>query len=146
MPGYFTCYKERAGTQLPWVPEPLVIEVRTRRGGSGHTSIQPHFGEFNIWTLFVIGLNLCESFHWLADERRLTNEKTHINLDQSQTEFKYWTHQSEAGCLCDQSLLVVSTFLSQEALAPRVAVSTQLVNQTICPKLRLELRTFKIVL
>jgi hypothetical protein len=27
---------------------PLVIEVRTRRGGSGRTSIQPHFGEFNI--------------------------------------------------------------------------------------------------
>ena len=40
-------------------------------------------------TLFVIGLNLCEPFHWLTDERRLTNEKTHINFDQSQTEFKY---------------------------------------------------------
>ncbi|CAB4011829.1 Hypothetical predicted protein [Paramuricea clavata] len=26
-----------------WVPEPPVIEVRTRRGGSGHTSIQPQF-------------------------------------------------------------------------------------------------------
>ena len=73
------------------MPEPpAVIEVRTRRGGSqlssGHTSIQPHFGEFNIRTLFVIGLNLCEPCHWLTDERRLTNEKTHINLDQSQTE------------------------------------------------------------
>ena len=45
---------------------------------------------------------------------------THINLDQSQTEFKYWTHQSEAGCSCDQSRLVVSSLLSQEALAPRV--------------------------
>jgi hypothetical protein len=57
-----------------------VIEVRTRRGGSGHTSIQPHSGEFNIWTMFVIGQYLCESFHWLTDERRLTNEKTCINL------------------------------------------------------------------
>jgi hypothetical protein len=67
--------------------------------------------------------NLCECFHWLTDERRLTNEKTHTNLDQSQTEFKYWTHQSEAGYSCDQSLLVVSSLLSQEALAPRVRKS-----------------------
>jgi hypothetical protein len=109
-----------APSALPWVPEPLVIEVRTRRGGSGHTSIQPHFGEFNIWTLFVIGQYLCESFHWLTDAHRLTSEKTHINIDQSQTEFEYWTHQSEAGCLCDQSLLVMSSLLSQEALAPRI--------------------------
>jgi hypothetical protein len=57
---------------LPWVPEPPVIEVRTRRGGSGHTSNKPHFGEFNIWTLFMIGLNLCESFHWLTDTHKLT--------------------------------------------------------------------------
>jgi hypothetical protein len=98
---------------LPWVPEPLVIEVSIRRGGSCHTSVQPHdhFGEFNIWTLFVIGLNLCESFHWLTNAHRLTNEKTHINIDQSQTEFKYWTYQSEAGFSCDQSLLVVSSLL-----------------------------------
>jgi hypothetical protein len=95
----------RAVKTLPWVPEPLVIEVRIRRGGSGHTSIQPHdhFGEFNIWTLFVIGLNLCESFHWLTNAHRLTNEKTHINIDQSQTEFKYWTYQSEAGFSCDHA-------------------------------------------
>jgi hypothetical protein len=78
--------------------------------------------EFNILTLFVIGQYLCESFHWLTDERRLANERTRINLDQSQTDFKYWTHQGdhEAGCSCDQSLLVVSSLLSQEALAPRV--------------------------
>jgi hypothetical protein len=71
---------------------------------------------------FLDSCILCESFHWLTDAHRLTNEKTLINLDQSQTEFKYCIHQSEAGCSCDQSLLVVS-FLSQEALAPRVTLA-----------------------
>jgi hypothetical protein len=55
---------------MPCLPEPLVIKMRTRRGGSGHTSIQPHFGELNISTLFVIGLNLCGSF--LLVNRQLT--------------------------------------------------------------------------
>ena len=43
-----TYLKLRGNQTLPWVPEPPVIEVKIRRGGSGHTSIQPHFGEFNI--------------------------------------------------------------------------------------------------
>jgi hypothetical protein len=120
--GTKVCYHHLSswGT-LPWVPEPSVIEVRTRRGGSGHTStnltLVSSIFELCLWLVYIY-----ESFHWLTDAHRLTNEKAHINLNQSQTEFKYWTHQSEAGCSCDQSLLVVSLLLLriQETLAPRV--------------------------